>query len=249
MMSSIAPLGLSMTPWAGLGGATVNLSNRFQVSGCGGLGFKFKLHTRLFGDTHRGAFPRFRAVYVPRRGDANLEDLALRFPRSEFIEQGHFRTICTRVQFAAGAGFGSECPKGSVYGHIRAVTPLLDQPLEGPVFLRSSNHNLPDVVFALHGQVNAEAAVRIDSIKGGLRARVEDAPDVPLEKVVLNMQGGDDGLFVNSRNICSSVNRASVNAKAHSGRLYSERPVLSNPKCTKHSRGKHKHRGHRHRGA
>jgi len=230
-----------------LGGASAILSNRFQVGRCGALGFKFKLHNRLLGGTRRGAFPRFKAVYLPRSGDANLEDLALRFPRSEFIEQGHFRTICTRVQFAAGGGFGEQCPKDSVYGHIRAVTPLLDHPLAGPVFLRSSNHNLPDVVFALHGQVNAEAAVRIDSLKGGLRARVEDAPDVPLTKVVLEMQGGDKGLFVNSRNVCNSINRASVNATAHNGRLFSERPVLRNPNCSKHRRSKgRQHQSHRH---
>ena len=221
----------------GEGGASATLSNHFQVGGCEALGFKPALKTTLIGGTKRGAFPAFRAAYAPRPGDANLESLALRFPRSEFIEQGHFRTICTRVQYAAG-----QCPAGSVYGHITAVTPLLDQPLEGPVYLRSSDHNLPDVVFALHGQVDAEAAVRIDSKQGGLRASIEGAPDVPLTKVVLEMQGGAKGLFVNSRDICAATFRSSVKAAAHNGREYAFRPPLANGRCGK-ARNRARHRG------
>jgi hypothetical protein len=41
------------------------------------------------------------------------------------------------------------CPAGSIYGKARATSPLLDAPLEGPVYLRSSNHPLPDLVPAL----------------------------------------------------------------------------------------------------
>ena len=232
----------------GAGGATSEPANRFQVGGCGALGFKPRFFTRLYGGVHRGDFPRFRAVYVPKAGNANLKDLVLRFPRSEFIEQGHFRTICTRVQYNAGGGFGEQCPKGSIYGQVSAVTPLLDQPLSGPVYLRSSNHNLPDVVFALHGQVDAEASVRIDSVKGGLRARVENAPDVPLSKVIVNMQGRQKGLFVNSRNICSSAYRAAIEATAHNGRVSKQKPVLKNSKCHKARRHKKRHRRHhRHR--
>ena len=83
-------------------------------------------------------------------------------PARAFLDQAHIRTICTRVQFAADA-----CPKGARYGYVRAWTPLLDEPLEGPVYLRSSNHKLPDLVFDLHGLVDIEVAARIDSIRGG----------------------------------------------------------------------------------
>jgi len=224
----------------GLSGQSAALSNRFQVGGCESLGFKPSLKTRLFGGTGRGAFPAFRATYEPRQGDANLKDLALRFPRSEFIEQGHFRTICTRVQYAANS-----CPAGSIYGHISATTPLLDQPLEGPVYLRSSDHNLPDVVFALHGQVDAEAVVRIDSKKGGLRASIEGAPDVPITKVTLDMQGGAKGLFVNSRNLCASTFRSSLRAGAHNGARFEARPALINGKCKKAKRKRQRHRASR----
>jgi hypothetical protein len=237
----------------GQSGAVASLANRFQVGGCANLGFKPKLNLRLYGKIRRGAFPALRALYRPRAGNANIKRLALRFPRSEFIEQGHFRTICTRAQFAAGNGLGEACPKGSVYGRVRAWTPLLSNPLEGPVFLRSSNHKLPDVVFSLRGQVSAEVSVRIDSVKGGLRATIESAPDVPVSRVLVYMQGGQKGLFVNSRNICAKtkvtngngkkmrrrvakVYRANAKLNAQNSRRRTLKPKMYNKRCKKWQR-------------
>jgi hypothetical protein len=221
---------------------------RYQAAGCASLGFKPKLGLKLKGGTRRGAFPKLRAVYSPRTGDANLKRLALRFPKSEFIEQGHFRTICTRVQFAANGGHGAGCPKGSVYGHVKVWTPLLSEPLKGPVYLRSSNHNLPDAVFALRGppsaEVNLEVAIRIDSAHGGLRATVQGAPDAPVSRAVVNMQGGQKGLFVNSTDICKGKHRAYVNAKGHNGRKQVTKPLLRAVSCKKAHKKTHK-RHHR----
>ena len=163
-------------------------------------------------------------------------------------EQGHFRTICTRVQFAAGQGFGSECPKGSVYGHVKVWTPLLDKPLSGPVYLRSSNHNLPDAVFALHGLVDIEVAVRIDSTHGRLRATVADAPDAPVSRAVVRMGGGQKGLFVNSADLCPAKHRARVNAKGQNGRKALLKPLMRAVKCGKAKRKKSHKRHHTKRG-
>lgn len=49
-------------------------------------------------------------------------------------------------------------------------------PWKGPAYLRSSNHQLPDLVFALHGIVDIEAVGRIDSVHGGIRASFEGIP-------------------------------------------------------------------------
>ena len=252
--TSCEPFEASSTIWGDgtalepLAQTPVTLSSRYQAAGCRALGFKPRLGLKLRGGTRRGAFPALRAAYVPRRhGDANLSRLALTFPNSEFIEQGHFRTICTRVQFAAGEGFGSRCPKGSVYGHVKAWTPLLDEPLKGPVYLRSSDHNLPDAVLALHGLVNIEVAVRIDSTHGRLRATVAGVPDAPVSRAIVNMQGGQKGLFVNSRNLCHKAkrNRARANLGAQNNRRRLLKPLLRAQGCAKAKRKRHK--GHRRR--
>ena len=111
----------------------------FQVGNCDRLGYKPKLTVRLFGSTTRGGHPRFRSVFTARPGDANIARASLALPRSEFIDQSHFRTICTRVQFAA-----NQCPPGSIYGYVKAKSPLVDYVAQGPIYLRSSNNELPD---------------------------------------------------------------------------------------------------------
>jgi hypothetical protein len=225
-----------------LGATPATLSSRYQAAGCAGLGFKPRLGLKLRGGTRRGAFPALQATYRPRAGHANLSRLALTFPTSAFIEQGHFRTICTRVQFASGPGFGANCPKGSIYGRVKAWSPLLDEPLQGPVYLRSSNHNLPDAVLALHGLVEIEVATRIDSVNGRLRAIVGNVPDAPVSKAVVRMRGGQKGLFVNSRNLCQKAgrNRARVNLRGQNSKRLRARPPMRALGCKR----KRAHKSH-----
>jgi hypothetical protein len=180
---------------AAFGSAAV--SAPFQVSGCDKLGFAPKLFLRLFGATHRAQNPKLRAVFVSRPGDANPARVAVTLPRTLILDQGNISKVCTRVQFAAG-----ECPPNSVYGYARAFTPLLDKPLEGPVYLRSSDNLLPDLVAALHGQVNIDLAGRTDSVHGRIRNTFDVIPDVPVSKFVLTVRGGPTGLLVNSFNLC-----------------------------------------------
>jgi hypothetical protein len=204
----------------------VSRQSRFQAANCSRLGFKPRLKLRLKGGTKRGAHPALTAVYRPRKGDANVESIQTRLPRSAFLEQAHIRTICTRVQFASDA-----CPPGSVYGHVVATTPLLEEPLKGPVYLRSSNNDLPDMVLDLHGLVDVEVSARIDSVRGGIRATFPKAPDAPLTQVVLRMQGAKKGLIVNSTNLCAKRNRATMVLGAQNGKRRAIRPVVKARGC------------------
>jgi len=225
-------------------GASADRSKRFQVGECAALGFKPKLALRLFGGTKRGAHPRLQAILNARAGDANIAGASVALPHSEFLDQAHIRTVCTRVQFAAKA-----CPAGSIYGHAEAVTPLLDAPLSGPVYLRSSSNPLPDLVAALRGPdrqpIEVVLAGRVDSINGGIRNTFDLVPDQPVSKFVLSMQGGKKGLLVNSRDICKTVNRATAKFSAQNGRQVTLRPRLQN--SCKGKAGKAKRRAHRSR--
>ncbi len=220
----------------------VGLSARYQAADCQALGFSPKLAIKLRGGTRRGRFPALKALVTPRPGDANFAKAVVTLPNSAFLEQGHFATICTRVQFAAGAGEGAGCPAASAYGHARAFTPLLAEPLEGPVFLRSSDHNLPDLVVALHGLVDIDLAARIDSIHGGIRTSFTGLPDAPVSRFVLEMQGGKKGLIVNSTNICRGTHRAEANLSGQNGRLERTRPPVRAQGCGKGRRGRRKGR-------
>ena len=211
----------------GQNGATAALSNRFQAVECRALGFRPRLRTRLLGATGRGGHPKLRSVLVPRKGDANISRVAVSLPRSEFLDQAHIRTVCTRVQFAA-----ESCPKGAVYGRAVAFSPLLDKPLRGPVYLRSSDNLLPDLVADLRGPASQPIAVelvgRIDSVRGGIRTTFETAPDAQVSRFVLTMQGGKKGLLVNSRDLCARPSRVIARFKGHNGRRHNPKPLLKN---------------------
>lgn len=185
----------------------------FRATGCGKLGFKPKFHTRLTGPTKRAKNPKLRAILEARSGDANISRTALNLPHSLFLDQSHIRTVCTRVQLAART-----CPKASVYGHAVARTPLLSDPLKGPVYLVSSEHELPDLVADLRGQVNIQLHGVISSKHAGLKTVFNGLPDVPVKKFVLNMEGGKKSLLVNSTNTCKGKQLAVLNIKGQNGK-------------------------------
>jgi hypothetical protein len=200
----------------------------FQAFDCSSLGFKPRVALSLEGGTKRGDFPSLRVVVRPRRGDANIASAAVTLPPSEFLEQARIKTICTRAQFAA-----NHCPAGSIYGHVRAFTPLLEAPMEGPAYLRSSSNTLPDLVFALRGHgIEINLAGRIDSFKGGLRGTFPTIPDAPVTKFVLKMNGGKRGLIVNAENICAKPQPATARFLGHANHGWRVHPLVK-AKCKK----------------
>jgi hypothetical protein len=202
-------------------GNAAPLQSRFQLGECGRLKFKPKLSLRLKGGTKRAKYPALRAVLKARPGDANIAAASVALPHSEFLAQEHIKTICTRVQYAA-----DKCPAGSIYGSAKAWSPLLDEPLAGPVYLRSSNHALPDLVASLHGRIDIELSGRIDTVNQGIRTNFELVPDAPVSRFELKMRGGKRGLLVNSQNICRSRHRAVASYTSHNGIAYSAKPAL-----------------------
>jgi hypothetical protein len=249
--TSCDPFATAATIWGGgsdvfsaADDSPLGASARFQAADCASLGFKPRLALNLKGGTKRGGHPALTGTYTPRPGDANLRHLVLRLPHSAFLDQAHIKTICTRVQFAAGAGNGTACPQGAIYGQATAYTPILEQPLSGPVILRSSNHNLPDFVAALHGKLDVEAVARIDSKNGGIRATFDETPDAPLTKVVVKMQGAKKGLIVNSTDLCASAHHADAQFEGQNGKRYEAKPAVG-ASCGKGK--KHRKSGHRHK--
>jgi hypothetical protein len=222
----------------------VTVTSPYQAADCASLGFKPRLQLSLKGKTRRGGNPALKAVMRPRKGDANAARISVALPRSEFLDQSHIRTVCTRVQFKAGAGNGTQCPRGAIYGRAKAWTPLLDEPMEGPVFLRSSENPLPDMVLALRGLVDVHAVGRIDSVNGGIRTTFDFVPDAPITKVVLEMAGGKKSLLENSTNVCRGKHSATVKMKGHNGRIRNFQAPLK-AKCGKAARKQAQRNGQR----
>ena len=190
----------SRPPSSATRAASATRASGFQVGNCAALPFAPKFSLKLRGSTKRRGHPALHTVVTRNPGEANLKRIVLAMPKNEILDNAHLDTICTRVQFSAHA-----CPAGSVVGSATVDTPLLGQPLTGPVVLRSSSHELPDLVLDLRGQLNIELVGRIDSSdKGGLRATFDSVPDAPFTRAVVDLEGGKKGLLQNSEDLCKA---------------------------------------------
>jgi hypothetical protein len=222
-------------------GQTMALENSFQVGGCKALSYKPKLTLQFKGTTHRRSHPQIIANLRAKPGEANTASAQVVLPKAGLLDNAHIGTICTRVQFAAEA-----CPAKSVYGSAWAKSPLVDYPVSGPVYLRSSSHTLPDLVADLHGPASQPIRValvgRTDSVKGALRNTFEATPDLPVSSFHLQLFGGKKGLVILGDGFCAS-RKAKIRLTAHNGKQYFAEPPIK-AKCgpERKAKGKHAHR-------
>jgi hypothetical protein len=223
-------------------GQTAAVSNRFQVGECGRLAFKPKLSLSLKGRTTRSGHPALRAMVTMPPGGANIARAQVGLPHSEFLDQANLNQVCTQANLKAGT-----CPAKAVYGHAKAWTPLLDKPLEGPVYLGVGfGYQLPAMVADLNGQIRVLLKGKVDTTKKrGLRNTFELVPDAPVEKFVLELKGGPKyGLLENSEDICLRPQRASAQFTGQNGKVVNLHPEIANG-CKKVKHGKHKRKPHR----
>lgn len=210
-------------------GAKASPSAPFQAANCAVLPFAPKLSIDLEGGTKRSQDPALTAILTAPAGQANIKRASVALPHAEFLDNEHIKTVCTKVQLAA-----HKCPPAAVYGFARAFTPLLDNALEGPVYLGTGyGHKLPDLIADLKGPAGQPIEVildgRIDTDKsGGIRTSFEAAPDAPVSKFVLEMQGGNKGLLENSEPLCKGIRRAIAKLEGQNGKAANQRPVVTN---------------------
>jgi hypothetical protein len=214
----------------------------YQVSNCSALGFAPKFGITLKGGHERGDQPTLKAVLRPRFGDANVGKATVTLPPKIFLAQENIETICTLKQF-----FAHNCPKGSEYGTATAITPLLDKPLSGPVYLRGNKGaagSLPDLVVALKGAggIETDLVGRIDSRLGGLRARFEVLPDAPVTKFTMTLRGGERGIIANATDTCEFPQVATAKFLGQDNDVEAYRIRMRPTSCEKKKAG-HKAKG------
>jgi hypothetical protein len=227
-----------------LTGQSAALSDPFQVGECSRLGFKPALKISLSGQTHRAGHPGLKAVLTyPSTGSwANIARVQVNLPHSEFVDQANFNKTCTRPVLLEG-----KCPATSIYGHLEAWSPLLEAPLEGPVYVVGGfGYKLPALVAELNGQIRFLLVGKIDSGKNhGIRATFEAVPDAPVSRVVLQMKGGRKySLLENSEDLCRKPQRAIADFTAQNGKTLDFRPTIANS-CGKGKKGKAARKGHK----
>ena len=199
-------------------GANATRDYPFQANGCGNLGFKPKLTLSLTGkkQIRTGRHPGVRAQVTQLTGEAGVHKAEVRLPKSLALDVNNAQALC---EFADGTkdDLENHCPKGSIVGRARAVSPLLKQPLAGDVFFvknvridpdtGNQIRTLPMIIVALRGEVAINLRGESDTTKSGkLVNTFDNVPDAPIDRFNLNIDGGSNGILAVTRTRRAKIN-------------------------------------------
>ncbi len=225
-------------------GTTVTRSSRFQVGGCGDLGFSPNLALKLTGKgkTKPGSHPTLSAVLNGHRGQANLRSVALTLPKSLALDAKNSQHVCSVAAAAA-----DRCPANTIVGAASAVTSLLRGPLSGKVYLvqgerRNSSgqliKTLPSLLIPLRGAIALDITAHTSVSHGKLVTTFPAIPDTPVSKFTITISGGSHGLLAVTSNLCSAKQKASAHEAGQNGRIHNATITLGTPCGAHHGKKK-----------
>jgi hypothetical protein len=217
-------------------GTVTNFSSYFHAVNCGRLAFKPKMAIRRLGGpkaAKRAKNPAVQFDLRTRPGDANIKSLSVTLSHAFEIDQRHLGNICSEKELAE-----KQCAGRTPIGKASTTTPLLDQPLTGPVYAVSGGGGLPRLAFILNGQVNLVPRAETTTVNGRLKTTVPVVPDAPIGHFRLNVFGGKTGYLITTRDVCVHPPVTKVDYEAQSGKSYSEKVKLK-ASCGK-SKARHK---------
>jgi hypothetical protein len=189
--------------------------------------------------TKRGANPQLQIDLNTRPGDANVQSLSLTLPNAFEIDQEHLGNICTEKELVA-----TQCAGRQQIGRATTETPLLEQPLSGPVYAVSGSGGLPRLAFILNGQVMLIPRAETKTVGGGrLRTTAPVVPDAPIGHFRLIVFGGKHGYLDNTHDLCVHPPSARVEFNGQNGAKRAE-----NMRVTSSCGGKARHKRHAHKG-
>ncbi len=205
----------------GWDGGQASLVNRFQLDGCRHLGFRPRLSVQVAGGGHLGQHPTLQAVLKARLGDAGISRMRITLPKSLYLDRTRARDLCPEPQLVERS-----CPLQSIYGQATVWSPLLGQPLRGPVYLTPTAGGLPNLVLALEGQFRLDVVGKMSLRRHRIQVAFVGLPDVPLSKLVMSFHGARKGFLVNGRDLCGRRSFYAARFTARNGRVENQRSVL-----------------------
>jgi uncharacterized repeat protein (TIGR01451 family) len=229
-------------------GGTAEASSPFAVEGCNTLAFKptFSVSTQAKTSKKGGASLKVKVTSGP--GQDNIGGVVATLPKQLPARLTTLQQACLAATFAQNP---AQCPAASNVGMVKAITPVLNEPLTGPAYLVShGGAAFPDLVVILQGQ-----GVRLDltgntAIKKGITTSTfASVPDAPISSFELALpQGPHSALTGNlptkaKGSFCGTKLTMPTTLTAQNGAQIKQSTkiaVLGCPKAIKHKRKKKK---------
>jgi len=227
-----------------VGGASEAVSSPFEVGSCQELPFFPSLGLKLTGNgqTRSGKHPTLIAALKQPAGQANLASAQVTLPLSLALDPTNSSVVCSYAVAQAVHGGAVGCPADTIVGSATATSPLLSQPLTGPVYLvqgirlnkqGQQIRTLPTLLLPLRGQIALDLRATT-SVNGRdqLVSTFSSIPDAAVSNFALTINGGSKGILVvtgRNENICKAQQTAGVTLGAHSGKLDSFNIKVATP--------------------
>jgi hypothetical protein len=238
-----------------LEGASATASAPFRASDCRALPFKPRLGLTLTGrkQVTTGKHPGVKAL-VRQAGtsEAGIKRAEVRLPKSLALDPDNAQALCDYEQ---GIKDEPNCPKGSIVGRARAVSPLLNRPLTGNVYFvknvrrdaKTGNaiRTLPMLIVALRGEISINLRGESDVKGAKLVNTFASVPDAPISQFNLNIAGGKNGILAVTRtrrakiNLCKGKHIAETDMDGQNGKQHDFDVRMKTP-CPKPKKGKKK---------
>ena len=198
-------------------GAVAPISFPYQATGCEGLPFTPSVKATIAGgaaQTKDGGHPSLRVVVSQTPGQANSSRMEVVLPAGLAPDLDRLQSVCKLEVYEQNA-----CPPESVKGTATAYTPLLPQPLSGPVtFVQIPGEPLPGLRIKLQGAITLDLTGRISFGEGNRVVNVIDPiPDTPLSRFELNLETGPNSPLIATRDLCTGTPTLNGTASSHSG--------------------------------
>lgn len=190
------------------GGQTSSRTAPFTATGCAGLAFKPKVSGTIGrkGLNRKGAFVPLTTVFDFPSANASLKDSVVTLPLDVTANLAALTRACPEATPVA------QCPATANIGSAKAVSPLLDKPLTGPVVLKRSSGPLPKLVVRLSGAVPLTLEGQTSIVANRLKTTFPAAPDTPLSRFELSINGGKGGLLEATEDLCRKKPRTKTSA-------------------------------------
>lgn len=212
-------------------GATAPVSNRFQITGCGALGFRPRITATTDAGNSRTKGASLHVTVRGLSGDANLRTVRFTLPAQMGANLNTTKNACVQADYDAG-----RCSPLAKVGTAKAVTGILPEPMAGDVYLVAQSHGLPKLQMLLRGNgIDIPLSGAVSFSHNRTVTTFDAIPDVPITRFDLDLPMGSTAAVVSTVNVCRAKLSAPTRAIGQNGKVLSQSTRVAATGCGRHA--------------